>query len=74
MPRVRVLSWDNGDWDAIELDGKLFYEGHSIPFGKWLELLLKFVPVEELTVHYDDDEYGPINYDDWAASDVAARG
>ena len=37
--RIKVILNQNGDWEWLYVDDKLYYEGHSIPTEKWLELL-----------------------------------
>lgn len=65
---VKVLRWKSGDWIALEVDGELVYEGHTIPDAVWVTLLsqgFRSIPpnvVVELQI--EDDEDGPTDYAD----------
>ena len=39
---IEQVSSEDGDWTVILVDGKVHYEGHSIPDFYWRELLRSF--------------------------------
>lgn len=39
MKTVEYITCPSGDWEVLQVDGELFYEGRSVPAEKWLELL-----------------------------------
>jgi hypothetical protein len=63
---VEIVRFD--DWVRVLLDGRVFYEGHSMPDHEWIRLFQKLAPrVEFVTrdatraetieaVGYDPDE------------------
>lgn len=62
--RVNVLCWDSGDWVAIEVDGRLYREGHSISDYDWMELLKRMgAHVTREEIQYDEvTGEGPTRY------------
>lgn len=62
MKNLEYLTCPSGDWEVLKLDGKVFYEGHTIPSEKWLELLgniyRKRVEITQKEVSDEDMEYG----------------
>jgi hypothetical protein len=61
---LKIYSWDTGDWVALEADGKVFYEGHSVPdyvYEGLLRLGGKY-DVKKYTVLYDDETSTPMDW------------
>lgn len=36
---IKLTNNESGDWEILEIDDKLYYQGHSIPSYIWLDLL-----------------------------------
>lgn len=39
MKKVEVIKCNSGDWEVLIVNGKIHYEGHSIPEFIWLDIL-----------------------------------
>lgn len=68
MSRLTYVTNTEGDWEAIYIDGKLNYEGHSIPAYVWFNLtgICSDRNQFEVKSEYLEDEGGtfPINFSD----------
>lgn len=65
---IYVLSSD-GDWSGIYIDGKLDYEGHSIPAWVWMDCINLASLTEACSFEVDGlwlEEYGsfPLTFED----------
>lgn len=62
MKTVEYITCPGGDWEVLQVDGELYYEGHTIPAETWLKLLeglyRKRVEVVRREVSDIDMEYG----------------
>jgi len=57
--RIAIVNFDNGDWEAIYVNGKLEYEGHSIPTHVLLNIMIKYEAFDDTYDSYwiqDADE------------------
>jgi hypothetical protein len=72
--KVTYYAWDSGDWVAAEIDGDLYYEGHSLRDDHWLDILRKAgVEVSEVEVKYREEDGGPTRYGDWDEAPTEER-
>lgn len=49
---INIIVNESGDWFVLYSGGKIFYEGHSLPYWVWVEALSNIgieVGVEEIT-------------------------
>lgn len=41
MNNIELITNEGGDWAVLKVDGKIYYEGHSIPDFIWLKIIHK---------------------------------
>lgn len=59
--KIKITTCDSGDWEILEIDGKLWTSGHHIDNHVWLELLRLHFGCEIVEECLSDEEMESIS-------------
>lgn len=61
LGKLEFITCESGDWEVIKINGKVYYEGHSIPSEVWLSILNEFHEIKNTEITDDEMEAGIYN-------------
>lgn len=56
---IELITNESGDWSVLKINGKVYYEGHSIPDDIWLKVINQLgAEISSMEISDDDMEEG----------------